>query len=513
MALKKTTKIKTKKLIFICTAVVSSIAGTLLIRTCNIQTEKQVHQKNLYNTHCGSCHLVPDPENIPRHLWKHKVFPEMAKRMGIIDYSKGSRSYSYEEKHHIEINNAYPNKPLIDSVQWQQLKNYVLSIAPDSVPSSPERKGRNLKLTQFKSTLSTINNSKPIGGIVKVDFDMNTNTFLIGDVFGQLHEWNTESNIKLTLNSPIVSSVRVDNTQYVTEIGIMNPSEIPRGVIYRADSDSLIPLAKELHRPVYTEVSDLNNNGEKEIIICEFGHITGQLSLLRKKGTTLEKTALLALPGSAKVEVVDMNGDGNKDIVALFAQGREGIYIFYQKENLEFEVEQVITMKPEYGLSWFSLLDYNKDGDLDILLVNGDNADYSRFLKPYHGIRLFINSGRNTFKEEWFYPIHGATRVMADDFDLDGDFDFTVISFFPDFKNQPEEGFVYLENKDSSNYIFEPQTTAAAKNGNWLVMDKGDFDQDGDVDIMLGNFSLFPANRFKTDKKCDLLYLENTTIK
>lgn len=171
-----------------------------------------------------------------------------------------------------------------------------------------------------------------------------------------------------------------DNTLYLTEIGFMNPSEIPKGMIYQVDSDTITPLFKELHRPVYSEINNLDEEGEKEIIICEFGHLTGELSLLVKKGSVFEKRTLLALPGSTKVEIVDMNQDGKKDIVALFGQGWEGIYIFFQKDNLEFSIDQVIVMGPEYGSSWFSLLDYNNDGHQDILLSNGDNADYSRFL-------------------------------------------------------------------------------------------------------------------------------------
>ena len=208
-----------------------------------------------------------------------------------------------------------------------------------------------------------------------------------------------------------------------------------------------------------------------------------------------------------------MNNDGKKDIVALFSQGREGIYIFYQKENLHFDIEQVIALEPEYGSSWFTLLDYDNDGQLDIVLVNGDNADYSLFLKPYHGIRLFINEGSNTFEQKWFYAINGATRVMTEDFDQDGDIDFAVSSFFPDFKNAPEEGFVYLENKNPSAYSFVPHTTKKAASGNWLVMDKGDFDHDGDVDILLGNFDLFTSEKLKANDKQDFLYLENKLIK
>lgn len=476
------------------------------------QIKKQVYLENQYGLYCSSCHLKPNPTNIPKYLWKSKVLPEMAIRMGLMDFTDGLQRYSYLEKHHIKLNSAYPEKPLLDSSKWQQLYNYIIRFAPDSVPNIPTRKGRNSFLTQFKTSFITLNKIKPAGGITNIKFDDKTNQLMIGDAFGQLHKWKNQPDIKLTLNSPITSTFMVDKTIFVTEIGIMNPSEVPKGIIYSENSDTIITVAKELHRPVYTEINDLNDDGNKEIIICEFGHLTGELSLVIKEGSVFKKRNLLALPGSIKVEVEDMNGDGKKDIVVLFAQGREGVYILYQKENLEFSVEHVIMMGPEYGSSWFSLLDYNNDGYQDILLANGDNADYSRFLKPYHGVRLFINNDANKFKEEWFYPINGATRVLVEDFDMDGDLDFAVLSFFPDFDDCPEEGFVYLENKDAGSYSFATHTTEAAKSGNWLVMEKGDFDQDGDVDIMLGNFNMLAANKFKSKKKLDLLLLENKHI-
>ena len=505
---------KKNKIILSIIVIASVLLIALLLSPSEKQVsqEKQVYLEKQYNIHCGSCHLTPDPANIPKNLWQSSVLPEMAKRMGIKNYLDSSERYSGIEKYHIALNNAYPKEPLMDSLKWQELSNYIISIAPDSVPNKPKRKGRSSSLTQFKSSFKTLNKRKPAGGIVNIKFDDKTNELLVGDVFGQLYDLKDQPNIEMSLNSPIVSSVMVDQKLYVSEIGIMNPSEVPKGVIYSVNSDSITPLAKELHRPVYTEINDLNNDGNKEIIICEFGHLTGELSLLVKQGSVYKKQTLLELPGSIKVEVVDMNGDGKKDIVALFAQGREGIYVFYQKDNLEFSIDPVILMGSEYGSSWFSLFDYNNDGHLDIVLANGDNADYSLFLKPYHGIRLFINNGENKFNEEWFYPINGATRVLVDDFDRDGDFDFAVLSFFPDFDDCPEEGFVYLENKDANNYLFTAHTTEDAKSGNWLVMEKGDFDQDGDVDLMLGNFSMLEANRFKNKKMHDLLILDNKLI-
>jgi hypothetical protein len=510
----KTLQLLTKNIFLILLIViVLIITSAIYITSSSSKEENRLYLENQYTVNCSSCHIKPEIASIPKHIWKNTVLPEMALRMGL-DYNEdGALKYSNTEKEHNEINNGYPKTPLIDSLKWVELYNYIIDVAPDSVPNSPIRHGRNSKLTQFESSIVIVNKTKPTGGIVNINYNKGTAELLVGDVFGQLYNWKKDPEIKMTLTSPIISSVYDDKTFFATEIGFMGPSEVSKGAVYRMTSNTIVPIAEDLHRPVYTEINDLNGDGTKEIIICEFGDLTGELSLLVKEGTEFRKRTLLALPGSIKVEVVDMNQDGKKDIIALFAQGREGIYIFYQKENLEFSIDPVILMPPEYGSSWFSLLDYNNDGHLDILLANGDNADYSKFLKPYHGIRLFINTGKNEFEEQWFYPINGSTRVLVDDFDMDGDFDFAVLSFFPDYANNLEEGFVYLENKDTSNYKFEAYTTHRAEIGNWLVMEKGDFDQDGDIDIVLGNFNMLAANRFEAKKECDLLWLENKHFK
>jgi VCBS repeat protein len=480
-------------------------------------SKKQKTPASQYEIYCGSCHLLPDPKSLPKSIWEKKVLPEMAARMGY-KYNNYNpyRMNSMEENLLIRLSNTYPKKSLIDSITWLQIHDYVLSMAPDSLPDTSFIDNQKAELTLFNPSLISLNENR-VTGITSIQFNRPDNQLFIGDALGTLHEWQKNDPLNIKFNSPIISYIQKEQSSYLTEIGYMNPSEKPLGTIYRIAADGIDTLSKNLHRPVYTEITDLDEDGINEIIICEFGNLRGQLSLLVQQDSIFEKRILLPIPGAIKVEIADMNNDGAKDIVALFSQGQEGIYIFYQEKELHFKLEHVIKMEPEYGSSWFELLDYNSDGHLDIVIANGDNADYSNILKPYHGVRLFINDSKNKFEEKWFYPIHGATRVLVEDFDQDGDSDFAVLSFFPDFANSPEESFIYLENIDPINYIFEPHVSQQSNENRWLVMDKGDFDQDGDVDIMLGGFFLPLGKKFKQlqdkwrESNTDLLFLENNT--
>ena len=212
MEQKKPFKFETKKLIILLVIIALIILGVIIIFSFleeRKQPEKLANLENDYNMYCGSCHIVPNPMNIPKSLWKSKVLPEMEKRMGLKHYTDGFVRYSDEEKKYIELNNAYTDLPLIDSLKWRQLYNYIISIAPDSVPNIPNRKGRNSKLTQFKSSFETLNNIKPAGGIVNLKFDSKTNKLLVGDIYGQLYNRKTQSNIELTLNSPEVLTILI----------------------------------------------------------------------------------------------------------------------------------------------------------------------------------------------------------------------------------------------------------------------------------------------------------------
>jgi hypothetical protein len=131
-------------------------------------------------------------------------------------------------------------------------------------------------------------------------------------------------------------------------------------------------------------------------------------------------------------------------------------------------------------------------------------------------LRIFLNE-RGKFTERWFFPLHGAYGARVKDFDGDGDLDIAAISYFPDYARSPEESFVYFEN--AGNFVFNPASIPEHAAGRWITMDAGDFDGDGDEDVLLGSLVLGPtsipipqtiAEKWKLNAPAILL-LENTT--
>lgn len=274
-------------------------------------------------------------------------------------------------------------------------------------------------------------------------------------------------------------------------MGVLHPSDERKGKLTVIDPEPRFSftLLDSLQRPVHASYADLNQDGKEDIVICEFGNYTGMLSWFENNGTTYTKHVLRPLPGAVRTQVLDFNHDGRPDIIALMAQGDEGMFIYYNQGNGNFREERILQLPPSYGSNYFELADFNGDGHPDIITTNGDNGDYPPILKAYHGIRIYLNDGHNHFTEKLFLPVNGAGKVIARDFDGDGDLDLASIAYFPDFDHSPEEGFIYWENKGGLS--FEPSSFKEVSAGRWLTMDAGDIDGDGDPDIILGN-AFFP---------------------
>lgn len=473
----------------------------------------------LFNSYCASCHVAPSIQDLSKDMWANRVLPEMGFRMGLNPDSLGQMDDVMEKQiSAIKKANIVPSSPTINNEDWALLKDYIIALAPDSL-SAPSRIPTNTDLVQFEPKPITLDaNSGTF--ITYLKYENLLKKLLYGDVVGNLYEYdfkNSKNIFLSTYRSAVTDHSISNNIKYITAVGHINPSENLSGRIF-IEQDGKTEFITQLQRPVHTLVTDLNGDGNNELVISEFGNLRGKLSLYKLGDSGYEKSILLEQPGAIRTVQVDMNNDGKDDLVTLFAQGDENISIFYQGENLNFRAEKVIRFSPVYGSSWFEVMDFNGDGFKDIITVHGDNADLTFLNKSYHGLRIHINDGTNHFSEKYFYALNGATRLIAHDFDQDGDVDFGIVSTFPDYVNKPQYSFVYLENNNAQNFDFTASTFKNANLGRWFLMDKGDIDEDGDQDIILSSFStgFAPIPEALTtqweEDDVDLMILENKLV-
>ncbi len=475
-----------------------------LLISCNNFNKNKSHEqvpdasiaagKKLAATYCASCHQLPDPAVLDAKSWDKGVLPQMGPRLGIFFYD--DQEYPVAIRDRNMGKSYYPSQPLITMEDWQHIIDYYTATSPDSL--LPAKKPVPIKMNDhlFAAIQPSIYYSKPSTSFIR--FQPNKQLFLCDALSKKLLRFDNTLHLidSIPLLAPVTDLINDTDYLIICNTGVLNPNNGKYGQVERFSTKTLThdTLFKNLMRPVQVTRADINTDGKDDYLVCEFGNVRGALSWYEQTDTNYQRHVIRDVPGSVKAYLDDYNKDGLPDIWVLFAQGNEGIFLFTNKGKGVFETKQVLSFPPYYGSSYFELDDFNKDGYPDIVYTCGDNADYSPVLKPYHGVYIFMNDGKNTFKQQYFYPINGCYKAIARDFDGDGDLNIATIAFFADYARQPEEGFVYLKNISTPadtqpGFEFEPYSTIAAKSGRWLTMDAGDWDGDGKLDLVLGNFT------------------------
>lgn len=443
--------------------------------------------ERLAKKYCRSCHLFPDPSLLDKETWLTGVLPNMGLRLGIRTGNDPYADLIPEERKIIRKLNVYPEKPLLTKKQWKEIVNYYKNESPAQLPQykkDPVSIG-----TQFKEEMIFIRDKQyPKTSLIK--FDTISHSLFIGDANNRLYILNNKLKLQsswFTESAPVDIHFSSDAPPLLLTIGTFNPSDQKKGRLISFDTtgNNQVKLINmdELPRPVQFSIGDLNMDGKKDVIICGFGNNRGELAWYENLDLN-KKHVLTIQPGARKAIIKDMNHDGRPDIVVLMAQAWEEILIFYNLGGGKFHEEKVLQFPPVYGVNYFELVDFNKDNYPDILLTNGDNWDFSPIKKYYHGVRIFLNNGKNRFNKKFFFPLPGASKALAGDFDQDGDMDIAAAAFYS--KEQiPDHNFIYLENE--GNFNFKPFFFPGVK-GRWLTMEAADLDGDGNMDIILGEF-------------------------
>jgi hypothetical protein len=422
---------------------------------------------------------------IDRKSWVSGVLPAMAKNLGVHNYMG---EYYTDQKSTLNISD------------WQKIVTYYTKSSPVNLDiPKPEIAPINgwsiFSLVKPKKV-----SSKTPAMTTMLSVDSINHKVYSGDAGNNFFEWDAQLNSKLVnhFDSPVTGATYLKttddkNTAIVTCIGNLAPVNLTTGKVYSIglDKKNNLPnlIAQNLPRPVASVAADFNRDGLMDYVTCGFGHDNGGLYYLQQqRDHSYKKVQISAIAGGEQLITGDFNNDGWPDVICLFAQADEGIRMFLNDKKGGFITKTLLRFPPVYGSSSFQLVDFNHDGKPDILYTCGDNSDFSKVFKPYHGIYIFTNQGNWNFKQTYFYHIDGCTKAIAEDFEHNGKLDIAAIAFFPDFKYHPGEGFTYLQQTGDNQFrAFE---IPISNQGRWLAMEVADIDGDGYDDVILGNFSI-----------------------
>lgn len=246
---------------------------------------------------------------------------------------------------------------------------------------------------------------------------------------------------------------------------------------------------------------DINGDGLDDMIAGGSLANSAQLLLQQKNGTFLQTDLIKNATRQTKnwqdegVALFDVDGDGDLDLYT--ASGgyesslntnayQDKIYINDGKGN--FKNDSLALPTNYTSKSCVRVIDYDHDGDLDLFIAG--RVEPSNFPKPVSSF-IYRNDSKNGVIKFTDVTAEVAPELkniglvcdaLFTDFDSDGWQDLILVGeFMP---------ITYFKNVNGQYKNITANTGTADKKGWWTSIVSGDFDNDGDIDYIVGNIGL-----------------------
>lgn len=450
----------------------------------------------LIENFCRSCHMLPPPDCEPRHLWAEKI-------QEMYDYANWDRPWPGDDMPTIQ-----------ESIRYWASRAPERFELPDEIfgsPSSP------LPFRRHEIWLEGIDGPPAVSNVSFVRLCEDSPTqLLISDMrHGVVLLWTPSRP-----EQPAKVIARIPNPTRTTVVdldgdGIMDILVANLGVFWNVDTDQgsvvwLRGLGNEEFEPHVLidgigrvndmQAADFDGDGDLDIVVAVFGNFTTGMILYLENHTEdysqpdFEPISLDGHTGTSDIILTDWNHNGRPDFIALQSQQHEQVVAFLNIGRGRFQREVLYQAPhPRWGATGIRLTDLTGNGEQDILINHGDAVQVPPVIRPYHGFGWLENDGRSPMPYHRLAHFPGAHTAQAADLDGDGKLEIVSCAFIPayDPARSPEgelETVIWLKQTQPGQYQRYVLETGFAR---YACMDLGDWNDDGHVDIVLGNFVLY----------------------
>ena len=283
----------------------------------------------------------------------------------------------------------------------------------------------------------------------------------------------------------------------VAVLGMLFPNNDKIGSVVILENDGQFNFTKHVIVEKIARVSDaragdLDNDGDLDLAVAQFGYDDGETRWIENLGNWKFRNHILQnLSGPVNIEIIDIDHDGDMDIISLVSQEWEEIYCFLNDGKGNFQPKLLFgSSNQDFGSSGIALCDLDQDGETDILYTNGDAFDYIPPQgRPWHGVNVLMNNGDLKFRFRRLCLFTGATNVRAADIDNDGDIDLFAVSAWNLWDEPESRSLIWLENTGDNNFI---RHEIANDPTHLICCEPGDLNNDGHIDLVTGGMHTYP---------------------